>query len=90
MEARSVRSDLSPRPSDGGAVPVQTAEERRQSPGPGGGGAGRQQEGQLRQQATCTGTGLAGLGISHFWGGASEGQTRKSEAKGMLLLHSSD
>lgn len=76
-----------PRPSDRGAVPVQTAEERRQSPGTGGGGAGRQQEGQLQQQTTCTGTELTGLRIIHFLG-ASEEQTRKTEAKGMLLRHS--
>lgn len=88
LNATRRNSDQSlPRPSDRGAVPVQTAEERRQSSGTGGGGAGRQQEGQLQQQATCTGTGLAGPGISHFLG-ASEEHTRNTEAKGRLVLHS--
>lgn len=45
------------RPADGGAVPVEAAEESGERPRPGGRGAPGQQEGQLQQQVTCTGTG---------------------------------
>ncbi len=47
---------FSHRPSDRGAVPVQTTEERRQRESTGGRGELWQQEGQLQQQITWTGT----------------------------------